>query len=183
MFSSNGEMSRQLDVIIYDDLFSVSLPLRSTLLVSHESVYGSIEVKSLLTTERLRESLENIESLKKLHREPTDVVDVTPHYRLNLDNSTFSYDKVTRNPVVSIVFALDGLTQESALRTLLKRGGKRQLLPDFVFNLERGYVISRWRGTDEGRKTVDCMMEPEAYGGFIGLNVQETMCCQYCGLR
>ena len=48
VFSSKGEMSRQIDIVIQDTVFSIALRIyEKQLLLPYESVFGSIGVKNL----------------------------------------------------------------------------------------------------------------------------------------
>jgi hypothetical protein len=67
--NANGEMSRQLDIIIYD---SIACPVLFTdenrnQILPVEGVYGVIEVKTSLTSRLLSESFENLASVYALH--------------------------------------------------------------------------------------------------------------------
>lgn len=63
----NGTQSRQQDFFVYDAFNSpVFLHMESSCVVPVESVYATVEVKSTLTKETLRQSIENIKSVKQL---------------------------------------------------------------------------------------------------------------------
>ena len=63
-FNSYDDISKQLDVIIYDDLFSYAIPMGEYYMMPFESAYGEIEVKSMLNREAFLQSIENIASFK-----------------------------------------------------------------------------------------------------------------------
>lgn len=50
-FDSHDGVSKQLDVIVYDDLFSYAVPMGDYYMMPFESAYGEIEVKSMLNRE------------------------------------------------------------------------------------------------------------------------------------
>ena len=76
VFSANGESSRQIDIVIYDAIFSsVLMKDEKSQLFPCESVFGSIEVKTELKGETLEQGVENIVSLKRLDREASDMMD------------------------------------------------------------------------------------------------------------
>ncbi len=149
VFSSDGSASDQVDVVLYDEVFSNVLFRDSrNSLFPCEAVYGLIEVKSVLSTAELESSITNIESVKKLARSPSDMLDLLPFRRLNV-GAGLNYDKQARNPYFGVVFAYDGLTVDTVLSTLLGHLTTprlpREQLPDFVFLYKRGATIIRTR--------------------------------------
>lgn len=63
----NGIQSRQQDFFVYDAFNSpIFLNMESSSVIPVESVYATVEVKSRLTKETLRQSIENIVSVKEL---------------------------------------------------------------------------------------------------------------------
>lgn len=65
----NDNQSRQVDIIIHDKYTTPCLiDMDSTKVIPVESVYAVIEVKSTLTKEELRKSIENINSVKQLKK-------------------------------------------------------------------------------------------------------------------
>jgi hypothetical protein len=70
VINSQGEMSRQLDVIIYDALNCPVLFIdeNKNQIVPVEGVYGAIEVKTSLTSGLLAEAFENLFSIYSLHK-------------------------------------------------------------------------------------------------------------------
>src|SRR5690554_6704423 len=84
VFSSTGEVSKQIDIVIYDNVYSnVLLKNKSSSLFPCESIYGQIEVKSMLNSAELQASVENIISVKKLDRSESSGLDITPFQALN----------------------------------------------------------------------------------------------------
>jgi hypothetical protein len=70
IFSSDGNTSHQIDIVIYDTVYSnVLFKSGPKSIFPCESVYGEIEVKSMLSSEELIIGLDNIASMKKLNRE------------------------------------------------------------------------------------------------------------------
>src|SRR5205823_4860490 len=85
VFSSDGEQSAQVDIVIYDEFFSpVLFRDQRRLLFPAESIYGSIEVKSHFTGADVERSFENISSIKRLKRGRADSLDLLPFLRLPL---------------------------------------------------------------------------------------------------
>lgn len=146
-YSSDGAGSKQLDVVIYDDVFSnVLFRDAKDSLFPCESVYGAIEVKSSLDTKEFDIAIDNIRSLKCLSRAPSHMLDILPHRRINAGPG-LKFDSQLRNPYLGIVFAYDGLTIESTVGAInASLGGMaadRSLLPDFIFNYRRGFTVLR----------------------------------------
>jgi hypothetical protein len=161
VFSQDGAGSRQLDVVFYDDVFSTILFRdKNNQLFPCESVFGSVEVKSQLTTEELDTAIENVASLKRLERAPSDMLDLLPFRRLNVGQG-LSFDKGVKNPYLGMVFTYDGLTAATVLDKLNKLVANpdqnKALLPDFIFNYRRSYMI-------EKSKLVDKVAQPAFLG-------------------
>ena len=132
-----------------------------------ESVFGSIEVKSSLNSKEVLDvAVENIQSLKSLKREDTDFLDVTPTSRINVGEG-LTYDKTKANPYLGIVFALDGMDGETVCNHLIQHASEqRETLPDYVFNLKKQYMVSRWRGDlSKENPAIDCRVGD--YNGFM----------------
>lgn len=65
VFAADGSQSAQVDIVVYDAVFSTVLFKNSPcMLFPAESVFGSIEVKSNLTTDEFRTACDNVASLK-----------------------------------------------------------------------------------------------------------------------
>ena len=170
VFSANGESSRQIDIVIYDAIFSsVLMKDEKSQLFPCESVFGSIEVKTELTGETLEQGVENIVSLKRLDREASDMLDILPFRRINVGD-TLTYGTAKRNHYLGVIFAYRGLRFHRVVEYLEEQSNdpeKRMMLPDFVFNLERGYVVLRCE-TIEGRKIARFFgQDYDGYGQII----------------
>lgn len=144
VFSANGESSRQIDIVIYDAIFSsVLMKDEKSQLFPCESVFGSIEVKTELTGETLEQGVENIVSLKKLEREASDMLDILPFRRINVGEG-LTYNTAKQNYYLGVIFAYRGLESRTVAKYLNELSNdpeKRMMLPDFVFNLERECVV------------------------------------------
>ena len=68
--SSTGHISNEIDILIYDYLNNISLMNRGDVYTAYpvESVYGVIQVKSVLTKKEIKNALDNIASYKKLNK-------------------------------------------------------------------------------------------------------------------
>ena len=166
VFSANGESSRQIDIVIYDAIFSsVLMKDEKSQLFPCESVFGSIEVKTELTGETLEQGVENIVSLKKLEREASDMLDILPFRRIDV-GGRLAFDAAKKNHYLGVIFAYKGLEFHTVIEYLEERSNdseKRMMLPDFVFNLEKGYMVLRYE-TENGGKIPSRFGED--YGGY-----------------
>ena len=156
VFSSDGQQSAQVDIVVYDAVFSTVLfQSKTRKLFPAESVYGSIEVKSTLSLSELDRACANVTSVKKLSRRQADTLDLLPFLRLPLGPGLMGGGDL-RNPYLGVTFAYKGVRVESVLvelaRRLAEAPADRQLLPDFVFVGEPGYMVYRRRpdGTPAG---------------------------------
>ena len=170
VFSANGESSRQIDIVIYDAIFSsVLMKDEKSQLFPCESVFGSIEVKTELKGETLEQGVENIMSLKKLEREASDMLDILPFRRINVGQG-LTYGTAKSNHYLGIIFAYKGLESHTVVEYLEEQSndlGKKMMLPDFVFNLEREYMVFRYK-EGEGEKRVSFSGEDyDRYGAIV----------------
>lgn len=156
IFSSDGQQSAQVDIVIYDAVFSTVLfQSKTRKLFPAESVYGSIEVKSTLSLSELDRACGNVASVKKLSRRQADTLDLLPFLRLPLGPGLTGGGDF-RNPYLGVTFAYKGVRVESVLDDLTRRLAEaptnRELLPNFVFVGEPGYMVYRRRadGTPAG---------------------------------
>ena len=161
VFSANGESSRQIDIVIYDAIFSsVLMKDENSQLFPCESVFGSIEVKTELKRETLEQGVENIVSLKKLDREASDMMDILPFRRIGVGKG-LTYNRTKSNHYLGVIFAYRGFGAHRVVEYLEEQSNdtkKKMMLPDFVFNLERGYMVLRYK-TEEGKRI------PSRFGG------------------
>jgi hypothetical protein len=174
VFSEDGASSNQVDLVIYDAVFSnVLFRDGATSLFPCESVYGSIEVKSNLSTEELEMAIGNIRSLKRLPRAASDMMDLLPFSHLDVD-APLTYNTAKLNPYLGIIFAYDGLTAESAgkvledaLRAALQKNpADADLLPNGVFCLKRGYLLLRSQASPAGNGIAPLLGAFTGYGSL-----------------
>jgi hypothetical protein len=147
VFSADGAQSAQIDIVLYDRIFSTTLFRDAdTMLFPAESVFGSIEVKSHLDSRDLGIAVENIASLKRLARTDSDMLDFLPFLRFGV-GPEFGYDTSKKNPYIGIIFGYDGMSAEMVANQLNQRliadPAHKQQLPDFVFVNRPGYVVAR----------------------------------------
>jgi len=154
IFDQKDNMSKQIDLVLYDQLFSnVLFKNNETKLFPFESVYGTIEIKSMLTSDELVKSIDNIISVKELEREDSDMMDIMPHIGNLISKSKknlISYDTDKANNLLGVVFCYDGISKEKCIEKLNEMYKKRKdskqdtnHLPDFIFNWKKGYMITK----------------------------------------
>ncbi|GEM_PF-3309600 len=177
VFSERNERSKQVDVIIHDDVFS---PVFKTgdggILVPCEAVYGITEVKTRLDSNGWETALANVASVKGLVRETSDAVDILPNRRLHL-SSRFKVPERPSNPYVGVVVGLQGLSAErleNDLNDRLKRGDEEKtLLPDLVACVENGHLIARFNKKDGGKFQIGTATMGASYDGFRAFHVRD----------
>ena len=145
VFDHYGTMSKQQDIIIFDDLFSTAFRYdEATALCAAESVFGSIEVKSQLDGSALTDAAENIASLKRLEREDSDALDITPTLRLNIGSGLMLADDSKKNHYIGVVVGMRGTSNlTSKLNSMRTDPETALLLPDLVVAIDPGVVICR----------------------------------------
>ena len=164
VFSEDGGSSKQIDIVIYDTVFSnVLFRDKKNSLFPCESIYGTVEVKSQLSKEELIKSIDNIISVKILQRAASDMRDILPIRHIGIgDGLSFSPDKM--NPYLGVIFAYDGLSAEKVADHLnhalflVKRDNLPDSLPDFVFSYQKQYMIFRCKKRKHDNKFVPSVL-------------------------
>jgi len=154
VFSVDGAQSAQVDIVVYDAVFSAVLFKNGPQqLFPAESVFGAVEVKSDLNSTELERACENARRLRVLRRPATDMLDFTPLVRLNVSSTFTTGETLPRNPYVTFAFGFTGPSAETTASNLNQRlasePANKLLLPDFVFVSNPGYMIARISGTLE----------------------------------
>lgn len=102
-FDSEGNMSKQLDLVVYDTLYSYTVPYSQNFIqFPCESIYGIIEIKSELNKQEFDIAIENIKSLKCLKRESSNPLTITPKAQVSIHSIS---DEDKRNRYFGIIFA------------------------------------------------------------------------------
>lgn len=160
VFAADGASSHQIDLVIYDTVFSnVLFRNSSNSLFPCEAVYGTIEVKSYLSTRELITSIENVASVKQLARAPSDMMDILPSRRLGFSaelRNVVTHSNLLRNPYLGIVFTYDSVIAQTAIDTLYfnylaKPEFPKSYLPDFIFSYRQGYTILKAKKQENGK--------------------------------
>lgn len=127
----NGTQSKQQDFFVYDAFNSpIFLRMESSCVIPVESVYATVEVKSTLTKETLKQSIENIKSVKQL--------EITV-----LKNSIFIPSQY--NFILGTVFSY---TSDSAIETVAQnvdeicRDVPKDKQPSVICILDKGLIVN-----------------------------------------
>ncbi len=134
VFDSQGISSRQMDIVLYDNLFgNVLFRDGDTSLFPCENVYGALEVKSRLDTKQLEEAIENSYSLKVLSREEATGLTITPFYHLSLAPPLSGPNKKANFYFHGVVAfsSIDPLSLSRFLSTRITEGVEN--LPDYIW--------------------------------------------------
>ena len=189
VFSAGNDRSRQVDVIIHDDLFS---PVFKTddggILVPCDAVYGTAEVKTRLDSNGWELALENVESVKRLERAPADdwglertggpAMDILPNTRLQFSSRFTATDRDRPvNPYLGIVVGLEGLSADALTTDLNNRmqRGDGEWLPDLIACVGNGHLIVRYNRKDGDDVRIGKATLGGEYDGFRAFHVGELM--------
>lgn len=135
IISSNGNVSKQLDIVIFDKSRSPILIRKDEVHVFPvESVYAVIEVKSNLNSHELEDCIEKIESVKKMSKEAYVKQKGDIIYTANLYGKEFEYF-----PTLGFVFAFDSIK----LGTLRERLNKKTSEKDFEHRIDTICVLNK----------------------------------------
>ncbi|MUH73634.1 DUF6602 domain-containing protein [Psychrosphaera haliotis] len=138
---SNGASSKQLDIIIYDELKTpVFFQTADLKVLPIECIYAVIEVKSMLNKSELKKSYENMLSVKKLEK--------TAYFNSNSEiQSTHNlYGRCWENwPVAHFVFAFDSIGLESLEESFLELHSNSQIHQriDSICILKKGVFLNQ----------------------------------------
>lgn len=153
-FDKNGIMSKQLDIVLYDALHSYIAPFTEDFIYFPcESVYGIIEVKSVLNKQSLCEAMINIQSLKELQRDAIDTFHINPMKPLIING--MKWDIQVTNEYFGIVFAYES---SISVKTLMKHiqdsieNGtiRREYIPNMIVLFKEQKIIVRYRYCNDG---------------------------------
>ena len=127
----NGTQSKQQDFFVYDAFNSpIFLQMESSCIIPIESVYATVEVKSTLTKDTLKQSVDNIKSVKEL--------EITV-----LKNSFFIPNH--HNVIFGSVFAY---TSDSSIETIAQNLNEycvnmpSELQPSVICILDKGLIVN-----------------------------------------
>ena len=178
-FDNQGNVSKQLDIVIYDAVFSYTVPyIDNFIQFPCESIYGNIEVKSMLNKEEFNKAIENISSLKSLSRKGTHSWQVTPQVSIQINGKP---NENNRNPYFGIIFAYDSVNVSTICDYIKELNLPSKLLPNAIvlyskhtiFIHEKDESIEAFPKNDFNKYAVlDCGDNTLAI--FIGLLINYT---------
>lgn len=141
-FDSHDGVSKQLDVIVYDDLFAYAVPMGEYYMMPFESAYGEIEVKSMLNKEAFFESIENIASFKSLIKETPEDCQVLPNLAIEING--IKWNKTGFTKPFGVVFAYDSVEPKTVLNYFHEiKPLNPSLMPDMIVLLKKKTIIFR----------------------------------------
>ncbi|MGE9977433.1 DUF6602 domain-containing protein [Coprococcus catus] len=167
-FDSHDGVSKQLDVIVYDDLFSYAIPMGDYYMMPFESAYGEIEVKSMLNKEAFFESIDNIASFKSLIKETPGDCQVLPNLEIEIDG--VKWNKAGFTKPFGVVFAYDSVKPQTVLNYFHEIEPLNPfLMPDMIVLLKEKTII--FRLFYESEKVY--VTTSNTYQGFITLPCED----------
>lgn len=173
-FDSEGNTSKQLDLVVYDSVFSYIIPyIDNYIQFPGESIYGNIEIKSFLNKDELMKAIDNIKSMKSLKREGTHSWTVTPLVSIKINGLP---DNTDRNPYFGIIFAYDSVEALTVLNYLENLDIPSNLLPNAIVLYSKRTII--FQATDsniEGFPSND-------FNKYVMLNCGEETLAVFIGL-
>ena len=173
-FDSEGNTSKQLDLVVYDSVFSYIIQyIDNYIQIPCESIYGNIEIKSFLNKDELMKAIDNIKSMKSLKREGTHSWTVTPLVSIKINGLP---DNTDRNPYFGIIFAYDSVEALTVLNYLENLDIPSNLLPNAIVLYSKRTII--FQATDsniEGFPSND-------FNKYVMLNCGEETLAVFIGL-
>lgn len=135
----NGKQSRQCDVIIYDTfLYPSLLSLTNVHFFPVDIVYATIEVKTTLSSNSVKDALENIASVKNLDLIPDKFTGSETR------GGNFSVNVYTPTPPIGFIFAYNSNTQQfETFKKWFMTASMNEFssLPSLVGCLDQGLVL------------------------------------------
>ena len=169
---ADGTRSEALDVVIFDDLYSVVFKsIGGKILCPAESVFGTIEVKTTLNRKELDEGISKGQSVARISREETDAYQFTPTAGFQL-GPMLAGDSRTRHHYTTGIVAIDAMKARRIVEELNRRRteGERHL-PDIVVCLSKKWIITKVKRTGNGRLTTG---DTEwGYDGYVIVDTED----------
>lgn len=178
-FDKEGNTSKQLDLVVYDSVFSYIVPYMDNFIqFPCESIYGNIEIKSYLNKDELQKAVENIKSVKCLKRKGTHSWTVTPQVSISINGLP---KDCNRNPYFGVIFAYDSVDVATVLDYLKKTDITSNLLPNAIILYSKRTIIMQAKGNsieafpcNDFDKYVALYCGNETLALFIGLLINFT---------
>ncbi len=167
-FDSHDGVSKQLDVIVYDDLFSYAIPMGEYYMMPFESAYGEIEVKSMLNKETFLDSIDNIASFKKLVKKTPEDCQILPNLAIEIDGVKWNNSGFTKP--FGVIFAYDSVEPQTVLNYFHEiKPLNPSLMPDMIVLMKKKSIILRL--IYEGERFY--VTTNNTYQGFMPLHCEE----------
>lgn len=169
IYDFEGNVSNQQDIIIYDAYYLLNIPLSDDLSqIYKDAVYGTIEVKSLLNTKSLNESLTNISSVKMMKKTTSSDLYINPTYTINFNNCEVSQNNVDETLNGIFVYKTD-MSIDSILTILGNKSNEIDycLLPNFIVLLDKKVIIHRLKMRQEDNKVGIKSLGDYDYFGYL----------------
>lgn len=178
-FDCNGNTSKQLDLVVYDAVFSYIVPyIDNYIQFPCESIYGNVEIKSMLNKDEFCKAITNIASLKNLSRKGTHSWQVTPQVSIQVNGKPNNSD---RNPYFGIIFAYDSVETETVLDYIREIKMQPNLLPNAIVLYSKKVLIIQSSETqieafpkNEFKKYTVLNCGDDILAMFIGLLINYT---------
>ena len=169
-FDNDGNISKQLDVVVYDSLFSYLAPYMDDFIYFPcESIYGNIEIKSSLNKQSFNDAVENIASLKKLSRKAIDSYYVNPMKPLSINNVNWNIQAYSE--YLGVIFAYESVSSSTVLQYIndgISDGTMdRDKLPNIIVLFKEQKIIIRYHQCEDGMYAIHPL------GKFDGYLVEE----------
>lgn len=178
-FDVSGAISKQLDIVIYDAIYSYIAPYSDDFIYFPcESVYGNIEIKSYLDKHAFVESIRNIDSLKKLKRNAIDTYQVTPIKELRINNVTWNIQAT--NEYFGVIFAYDSVSSDRVMEYITNAVKEEQIprdnLPNVIVLLKEQVIITRFHRCDDGQYAIHPLKQ---FDGFLKIQYADDVLTEF----
>ena len=129
---------------MYDRLYSYVIPYGDDFIqFPYESVYGNIEIKSMLNKDELFKALDNIESFKKLTRKRAEAAQVIPNRSFDIKGVEWNEEGNYYEPF-GIIFAFGSNKPESIIKYLSEKSIENvKYLPNIIILYNERTIIFR----------------------------------------
>lgn len=179
-FDTEGQLSKQLDIVLFDDLYSYLSPYTEDFIYFPcESVYGVIEVKSKLNKTSFIEAVENIRSLKKLKRDKVDTYHINPMKDLRINNVSWNIETV--NEYLGVVFAYESVAVETILsyfdEIVVSNEDELSSLPNMIVLFDKKTIIYRFKHLENEKKFEVSFFKE--FNGYMALNFEEDILASF----
>lgn len=156
VFDSNGNASKQVDVVIYDNSIPRLASYQHTLFLA-EGVSTAIEIKPKLTKEELKVGLDNLKSIKGIQKKGGSGI-VVGNFRKDIHSGIFSfetsmsfqeilntiYEEIGEDRIVDFIVVNNKyliLRNSGEWKTINKSDGREEILKEDYLNFTDGKMI------------------------------------------